>query len=47
VVFTPDGNCLVSPVGNRITVFDLVKLVLEAPFSISTNMPSNSRIPSQ
>jgi hypothetical protein len=24
VVFTPDGNCLLSPVGNRVTVFDLV-----------------------
>ncbi|KAJ1339304.1 hypothetical protein BSLG_006071 [Batrachochytrium salamandrivorans] len=25
VVFTPDGNSLVSPVGNRVSVFDLVK----------------------
>jgi len=27
VVFTADGNSLVSPVGNRVTVFDLVKCV--------------------
>jgi hypothetical protein len=25
VAFTPDGNCLLSPVGNRITMFDLVE----------------------
>jgi len=25
VLFTPDGNSLLSPVGNRITVFDLIK----------------------
>ncbi|KAL1970757.1 hypothetical protein VTN77DRAFT_2591 [Rasamsonia byssochlamydoides] len=24
LLFTPDGNCLLSPVGNRVTVFDLV-----------------------
>ncbi|KAL7748419.1 U3 snoRNP protein [Sorochytrium milnesiophthora] len=24
VVFTPDGNCVLSPVGNRVTCFDLV-----------------------
>ena len=24
VLFTPDGNSLVSPVGNRVSVFDLV-----------------------
>jgi hypothetical protein len=29
VVFTPDGNTLLSPVGNRITVFDLVEYVFE------------------
>jgi hypothetical protein len=27
VVFTPDGNSVLSPVGNRVSVFDLVKLV--------------------
>lgn len=27
VVFTHDGNCLLSPVGNRVTVFDLVEYV--------------------
>lgn len=27
-MFTADGNALVSPVGNRVTVFDLVKCVL-------------------
>jgi periodic tryptophan protein 2 len=25
LLFTPDGNSLISPVGNRVTVFDLVK----------------------
>ena len=25
VIFTPDGNSLLSPVGNRVTVFDLVQ----------------------
>lgn len=25
VLFTPDGNSLLSPVGNRVSVFDLVK----------------------
>ena len=25
VVFSADGNCLLSPVGNRVTVFDLVE----------------------
>lgn len=25
LVFTPDGNTLLSPVGNRISLFDLVK----------------------
>lgn len=28
VIFTPDGNSVLSPVGNRVSVFDLVKLVL-------------------
>jgi periodic tryptophan protein 2 len=27
LLFTPDGNCLLSPVGNRVTVFDLVQYV--------------------
>ena len=27
LVFTPDGTCLLSPVGNRVTVFDLIKYV--------------------
>lgn len=27
MLFTPDGNSLLSPVGNRVTVFDLVKYV--------------------
>lgn len=30
VVFTPDGNSVLSPVGNRVSVFDLVKWVLAA-----------------
>lgn len=25
LLFTPDGTCLLSPVGNRVTLFDLVK----------------------
>ena len=25
LIFTPDGTCLLSPVGNRVTVFDLIK----------------------
>lgn len=25
LLFAPDGTCLFSPVGNRVTVFDLVK----------------------
>ena len=28
VVFTPDGNSVLSPVGNRVSVFDLVKSVI-------------------
>lgn len=28
LLFTPDGNCLLSPVGNRVSVFDLVQSVL-------------------
>lgn len=24
ILFTPDGNTVISPVGNRLTVFDLV-----------------------
>lgn len=27
VAFTPDGNSVISPVGNRVSVFDLVKSV--------------------
>lgn len=27
LVFTPDGNSVISPVGNRITVYDLKKYV--------------------
>jgi periodic tryptophan protein 2 len=25
VLFTPDGNSVLSPVGNRVSIFDLVK----------------------
>jgi periodic tryptophan protein 2 len=25
VLYTPDGNSVISPVGNRVSVFDLVK----------------------
>lgn len=28
LLFTPDGNSLLSPVGNRVSVFDLVQYVL-------------------
>lgn len=27
LLFTHDGTCLLSPVGNRVTVFDLIKYV--------------------
>ena len=27
LIFTPDGNSLLSPVGNRVSVFDLVSFV--------------------
>lgn len=27
VLFTPDGNSVLSPVGNRVSVFDLIKWV--------------------
>lgn len=30
VLFTPDGNSVLSPVGNRVSVFDLVKWVIFA-----------------
>lgn len=28
VLFTPDGNSVLSPVGNRVSVFDLVRYVV-------------------
>jgi hypothetical protein len=31
VLFTPDGNSVLSPVGNRISIFDLVKYVVLSP----------------
>ena len=31
ILFTPDGTCLLSPVGSRITVFDLIKYVAQSP----------------
>lgn len=31
LLFTPDGTCLLSPVGNRVTVFDLIKYVARLP----------------
>jgi hypothetical protein len=33
-VFTPDGNSLLSPVGNKVTCFDLVKFVMAPPESL-------------
>jgi periodic tryptophan protein 2 len=38
LVFTPDGTCLLSPVGNRVTIFDLVK-------DKSTTLPFTHRTP--
>ncbi|PGH11927.1 hypothetical protein AJ79_04619 [Helicocarpus griseus UAMH5409] len=39
LVFTPDGTCLLSPVGNRVTVFDLVhNKSYTLPFSHRTNI---------
>ena len=29
VVFTPDGNSVLAPVGNRVTKFDLLKYVIQ------------------
>lgn len=28
LLFSPDGSCLFSPVGNRVTIFDLVKYAI-------------------
>lgn len=33
LLFTPDGTCLLSPVGNRVSVFDLVQYVLNGRYS--------------
>src|SRR6201999_3559522 len=38
LAFTPDGSCLLSPVGNRVTIFDLVK-------DKSTTLPFTHRNP--
>ncbi|KAI9292389.1 WD repeat protein [Neoconidiobolus thromboides FSU 785] len=39
VIFTPDGNSLISPVGNRVTVFDLINnKSITLPFETSTNI---------
>ncbi|KAL4815360.1 WD40-repeat-containing domain protein [Aspergillus spinulosporus] len=39
ILFTPDGNCLISPVGNRVTVFDLVNNTsYTLPFAHRTNI---------
>jgi periodic tryptophan protein 2 len=38
LAFTPDGSCLLSPVGNRVTIFDLVK-------DKSTTLPFAHRAP--
>jgi periodic tryptophan protein 2 len=33
LIFSPDGTCLLSPIGNRVAVFDLVKYV-QSPFNL-------------
>ncbi|KAI5308269.1 hypothetical protein KEM55_006141 [Ascosphaera atra] len=39
LVFTPDGTCLLSPVGNRVSVFDLVhNTSYTLPFAHRTNI---------
>ncbi|KAJ5586229.1 hypothetical protein N7450_006016 [Penicillium hetheringtonii] len=39
LLFTPDGTCLLSPVGNRVTVFDLVQNTsYTLPFAHRTNI---------
>ncbi|KAJ9090356.1 U3 snoRNP protein [Entomophthora muscae] len=39
VLFTPDGNTLISPVGNRVTLFDLVQnRSMTLPVETSTNI---------
>ena len=35
VLFTPDGNSLLSPVGNRVTVFNLTEYVPVVSFRFS------------
>lgn len=37
IIFTPDGNSVLSPVGNRVSVFDLVKSVLVQDWSCAGN----------
>lgn len=44
LAFTADGNALLSPVGNRITVFDLIKCVIScADGRCAHLMPRNRR----
>ncbi|PVU89544.1 hypothetical protein BB559_005050 [Furculomyces boomerangus] len=39
LIFTPDGNCVLSPVGNRVTMFDLVNSKSETfPFEARKNI---------
>ncbi|KAL2375112.1 hypothetical protein RJZ57_000387 [Blastomyces gilchristii] len=39
LIFTPDGTCLLSPVGNRVTVFDLIhNKSYTLPFAHRTNI---------
>lgn len=39
LLFTPDGTCLLSPVGNRVTVFDLINPI-PSPFRIAGISPA-------
>lgn len=40
VQFTPDGNSVISPVGNRVSVFDLVKSV--SLLSVDANLQASA-----
>ena len=44
LLFTPDGTCLLSPVGNRITVFDLIKYVAQNSAKMQSLKQTSSAI---
>ena len=44
LLFTPDGTCLLSPVGNRVTVFDLIKYVSRLSWRSARTSPLRQSI---